>query len=255
MSMKHLGESFDVHTGGIDLIFPHHEDEIAQSEASTGKPFVRTWLHCDHLRLGGTKMARRVGNIARVSELLEAGVSPRALRYALISVNYRQPLEYTDESLAAAGAAIERLDTLEATLEAYAEDRADFADLGGVLAGARAAFDAALDDDLNVSAALAALFELVRELNRRIAERSLSTADAATALGALRDLDRVLAILPDEAAALPRGAAELLADRATARERRDWAASDRLRDELAALGVSVEDTRDGQRWRLLEPAR
>jgi len=253
MSMKHLGESFDIHTGGVDLIFPHHEDEIAQSEASTGKTFVRTWLHCDHLRLGGAKMARRVGNIARVSELLEAGISPRALRYALIAVNYRQALEYTDASLAAAAAAIERLDTLEATLDAYAEDRPDAPDLEGVLADARARFEAALDDDLNISAALAALFDLVRELNRRIAERSLSTADAGRALGSLRDLDRVLAILPDEAADLPPGAADLLSAREGARANRDWATSDRLRDELATLGVVVEDTPDGQRWKRSDP--
>jgi len=252
MSMKHLGESFDVHTGGVDLIFPHHEDEIAQSEASTGRTFVRTWLHCDHLRLGGTKMARRVGNVARVQELLDEGVSPRALRYALISVNYRQPLEYTDDSIAAATAAIERLDTIESTLDAYVEDRADAEDLEGVLTGARARFEAALDDDLNVSAALAALFDLVRELNRRIADRSLSSADAARALDTLRDLDRVLAILPDEVADLPAGAAELLSAREQARAARDWVASDRLRDELAALGVAVEDSRDGQRWKRLE---
>ena len=252
MSMKHLGESFDIHTGGIDLIFPHHEDEIAQSEASTGETFVRTWLHCDHLRLGGAKMARRVGNIARVSELLEEGVSPRALRYALIAVHYRQGLEYTDESIAAAAAAIDRLDTVESALDAYAEDRPDAADLGDVLAGARARFEAALDDDLNVSAALAALFDLVREVNRRIAERSLSTADAARALTTLRDLDRILAILPDEGPGLPPGAAELLEAREAARANRDWATSDRLRDELAALDVAVEDTHDGQRWKRLE---
>jgi cysteinyl-tRNA synthetase len=254
MSMKHLGESFDVHTGGVDLIFPHHEDEIAQSEASTGVTFVRTWLHCEHLRLGGAKMARRVGNIARVSDLLAEGVSPRALRYLLISVNYRQPLDYTDESLAAAAAAVERLDTFESTLDGYAEDRPDAADLDDLLAGARARFEAGLDDDLNVSAALAALFDLVRELNRRIAERSLSTADAARALALLRDLDRVLAILPDESSELPEGAAELLAAREAARAGRDWAASDRLRDELAGLGVAVEDTRDGQRWKRIGTA-
>jgi cysteinyl-tRNA synthetase len=255
MSMRHLGESFDIHTGGVDLIFPHHEDEIAQSEASTGKPFVRTWLHCDHLRLAGTKMARREGNITRVADLLEAGVSPRALRYALIAVHYRQALEYTDESLAAAAAAIERLDTIESALDAYVEDRADASDLPDVLDAARARFEAALDDDLNISAALAALFDLVRELNRRIADRSLSTADAARALGLLRNLDRVLAILPDEVADLPSGAADLLVAREAARAARDWATSDRLRDELGALGIGVEDTHDGQRWRRLEPVR
>ena len=255
MSMRHLGPSFDIHTGGIDLIFPHHEDEIAQSEASTGQTFVRTWLHCDHLRLGGTKMARRVGNIARVADLLADGVSPRALRYALISVNYRQALEYTPDSLAAAAAAIERLDAVDLALDAYVEDRDDAVDLPEVLDEARRRFEAALDDDLNVSAALAAIFDLVRELNRRIAERSISTADAARALGVLRDLDRVLAILPDETPDLPAGAADLLAEREAARAGRDWAASDRLRDELAALGVAVEDTRDGQRWKLLEAVR
>jgi cysteinyl-tRNA synthetase len=255
MSMKHLGPSFDIHTGGIDLIFPHHEDEIAQSEASTGQTFVRTWLHCDHLRLGGAKMARRAGNIARVADLLDEGVSPRALRYALISVNYRQALEYTPESLTAAAAAIERLDAIDLALDSYAQDRPDAADLPEVLDEARRRFEAAFDDDLNVSAALAAIFDLVRELNRRIAERSMSTADAARALGVLRDLDRVLAILPDETPDLPAGAAELLAQRESARAGRDWAASDHLRDELAALGVAVEDTRDGQRWRLLEAVR
>jgi cysteinyl-tRNA synthetase len=255
MSMRHLGATFDIHTGGIDLIFPHHEDEIAQSEAVTGQTFVRTWLHCDHLRLGGAKMARRVGNIARVADLLEEGVSPRALRYALISVNYRQALEYSEASIEAATAAVGRLDALVAALEAYREERADASDLPGELAEARSRFEAALDDDLNISAALAALFDLVRELNRRIADRSLSSADAAAALSFLRELDTVLGILPDAADDLPAGGQELLDARAAARAARDFAASDRLRDELAALGVAVEDTRDGQRWRRLEIAR
>jgi len=187
-----------------------------------------------------------------VSELLESGVAPRALRYALIAVNYRQALEYTDESLTAAAAAIDRLDTVVSTLQAYSEDRPDAPDLEDVLAGARARFEAALDDDLNVSAALAAVFDLVRELNRRVADRALSTADAARGLGTLRDLDRVLGILPDDAGDLPTGAAELLAAREAARANRDWASADRLRDELAGLGVAVEDTRDGQRWKRLE---
>jgi len=252
MSMAYLGPSFDIHTGGIDLIFPHHEDEIAQSEAATGLPFVGTWLHCDHLRLGGAKMAKSTGNISRVVELLEGGVSPRALRYALIAVHYRQGVDYSPASLAAAAAAIERLDALDLALDSYTEDRRDSTDLPGVLDENRSRFEAAMDDDLNVSAALAALFDLARELNRRIADRSMSSADASRALGFLRDLDRVLAILPDEAPDLPAGAADLLSQRETARANRDWAASDRLRDELAGLGVVVEDTRDGQRWRRLE---
>ena len=255
MSMAYLGESFDIHTGGVDLIFPHHEDEIAQSEAATGQPFVRTWLHCAHLRLGGAKMAKSTGNISSVVDLLDAGVSPRALRYALISVHYRQGLDYTPASLEAAAAAIDRLDTLVAALSAYSEARSDAPDLESELAAARSRFEAALDDDLNVSAALAAVFDLAREQNRRLAERSISTADAARALAMLRDLDRVLAILPDAADELPAQAAALLAAREAARTARDFAASDRLRDELAALGIGVEDTRDGQRWRRLEAVR
>jgi cysteinyl-tRNA synthetase len=254
MSMTHLGESFDIHTGGVDLIFPHHEDEIAQSEAATGKPFVRTWLHCAHLRMDGAKMAKSTGNIARVADLIESGVSPRALRLALISVHYRAGLSHSDESLAAAAAAIERLDAIVAALSSYREERADDATLPDALATARDAFGVALDDDLNVSAALAAVFDLVRELNRRIERRALSSADAGRSLEALRDLDQVLAILPDPEPGLDAETEALLAAREAARAARDWAASDRLRDELAARGIGVEDTRDGQRWRRIAEA-
>ncbi len=250
MSMAHLGPSFDIHTGGVDLIFPHHEDEIAQSEAATGRPFVQTWLHCAHLQMGGAKMAKSTGNIARVTDLLLAGVSARALRYALISVHYRRPLEYGDASLDAAAAAIERLDALAAALRAYHEDGLDDVELPGLLTAAKDAFDAALADDLNVSAALGALFELVRELNRRIDARRLSTADAGRALALLASFDNVLAVGPD---AVPRELEPeleaLLDARAVARAAREWATSDRLREELAERGVLVEDTRDGQRWR------
>ena len=251
MSMAHLGPSFDIHTGGVDLIFPHHEDEIAQSEAATGQPFVGTWLHCAHLQMGGSKMARSIGNIALVGDLFEAGVSPRALRLALISVHYRAGLNYSDESLVAAAAAIERLDAAVTALAAYREERVDDPTLSDALGAAREAFGAALDDDLNASAALAALFDLVRELNRRIERRSLSTADAARALDVLHDLDQVLAVLPEAEAELDPEIQTWLQARAAARAGRDWAASDRLRDELAAHGVAVEDTRDGQRWRRL----
>jgi cysteinyl-tRNA synthetase len=252
MSMRHLGQSFDIHTGGVDLIFPHHEDEIAQSEAATGKPFVGTWLHCAHLRLGGEKMARRTGNIERVADVLGTGLSPRALRYALLAVHYRQGLEFSDASLAAAGAALERLDGLVAALDAYRADGAGDAGLAGALAAARAGFEAALDDDLNISAALAAVFDLVRDLNRRIDARALSSADAATALATLRDLDRVLGLLPDQAEALEPELASLLDARTAARAARDWGRSDALRDELLARGIAVEDSRDGQRWRRVE---
>jgi cysteinyl-tRNA synthetase len=254
MSMRHLGRSFDIHTGGVDLIFPHHEDEIAQSEAATGEPFVGTWLHCAHLRMGGEKMAKSTGNIARVAELLESGVSARALRYVLLAVHYRQGLDYSDSALEAAGAALDRLDTLLAALGGYAEARADDPTLPDLLGAARSGFETALDDDLNVSAALAALFGLARDVNRRIAARSLSTADAGRVRDLLLDFDRVLDVLPEttEVDVLEPALAALVQARAAARAARDWARSDQLRDELAALGIAVEDTRDGQRWRRLE---
>ena len=224
MSMAYLGPSFDIHTGGVDLIFPHHEDEIAQSEAATGQPFVRTWLHCDHLRLGGAKMAkshrehqprRRPARGWRLAAgaALRADLGPLPAGTRVHARVARPPRRRRSSASTRWSSA----------LDAYAETRPDSPDLAAVLDEARSGFEAALDDDLNVSAALAALFDLVRELNRRIADRSLSTADAARALACLRDLDRVLAILPDEAADLPDGAAELLAAREAARASRDWA--------------------------------
>ena len=250
MSMKYLGESFDIHTGGVDLIFPHHENEIAQSEAATGKHFVRVWLHNAHLQLGGEKMARRVGNIEKPAEVYAAGHSPAELRYALIATHYRAPLEWGDGTLANARAAVERLSTAVAALDGYTQEQDNDATLDGVIGSARESFKAAMDDDLNASGALGAVFDLVRELNRRIDARSLSTSDAARGAAALRDFDSVLGVL-DVPEALPKGAQELLDKRAAARAARDFATSDRLRDELAALGVTVEDTRDGQRGRVM----
>jgi cysteinyl-tRNA synthetase len=250
MSMEYLGPSFDIHTGGVDLIFPHHEDEIAQSEAATGQQFVRYWLHCAHLQAGGSKMARREGNIATPDELYAMGFSAQALRYALIAVNYRMPMEYTEDTLRHAAAAVERLSTALADLDSHRSEGADDPTLPDVLVTARRRFADALDDDLNVSGALAAVFDLVKEVNRRRDGGALSTADARRAAVALRDLDRVLAVTEPDERALPDEAARLLADREKARGARDFAASDRLREALLTEhGIAVEDTKDGQRWR------
>ncbi len=252
MSMRFLGESFDIHTGGVDLIFPHHTDEIAQSEAATGKRFVAYWLHNGFLQMGTQKMSKSLGNIERVGDILASGVAPRALRLALISAHYRMTLSFGEDSLQAAGSAVDRLDALLAALAVYRSDRPDDGSLPSLLTATRAAFETALDDDLNISPALAALFDLVRELNRRLDSRTLSTADAETAIGFIRDLDRVLAIAPPVEEALDSDLQKLLDERAAARSGRDWAASDRLRIILAERGILVEDTRDGQRWRRAE---
>jgi cysteinyl-tRNA synthetase len=255
MSMRYLGPTFDIHTGGVDLIFPHHEDEIAQSEAATGRQFVRTWLHCAHLQMGGEKMAKRTGNIERPADVYARGYSPRALRYALIAAQYRAPLEFSEESMRAAAAAVERLGTALAALDTYRRDGTGDPSLPALLEEARSRFTTALDDDLNISPALAAVFDLVRELNRRVDARALSTADASSAAAFLRDLDRVLGVLEEEPEQLEPELARLLEERAAARARRDWATSDRLRDELANRGVLIDDTKDGQRWRRAAEAR
>jgi cysteinyl-tRNA synthetase len=256
MSMRYLGPSFDIHTGGVDLIFPHHEDEIAQSEAATGQRFVRTWLHCAHLQMGGEKMAKRTGKLRRPSEIYAEGWSARALRYALLAAHYRAPLEFNDESLAAATSAVERLSTVLAALDGYREERADDPEVAAVLDRAHATFESSMDEDLAIAPALGAVFELVRDLNRRLADRTLSTADAQRAAVELRDLDRVLGVMePDEGAGREVLSAEvtaLLEERVAARAAKDWVRSDSLRDALARLGVVVEDTRDGQRWKRME---
>jgi cysteinyl-tRNA synthetase len=249
MSMRYLGPSFDIHTGGVDLVFPHHTDEIAQSEAATGQRFVAYWLHNAFLQMGGQKMAKSVGNIERVGDITDRGISPRALRLALISAHYRMALSFGEDSLQAASSAVDRLDALFAALATYRCDCPDDATLAELLDATKAAFETALDDDLNISPAQAALFDLVRELNRRIDARVLSTADATRATDLIRDLDRVLGIAPVAETVLEPELQELLDERAAARAARDWAGSDRLRVALAARGVLVEDTRDGQRWR------
>jgi cysteinyl-tRNA synthetase len=249
MSMRYLGQSFDIHTGGVDLVFPHHEDEMAQSEAATGQPFVRNWLHCAHLQMGGAKMAKRSGNFSRPTDVYESGVSPQALRYALMATHYRSPLDFSERSLTTAAAAIERITTALAALEAYAEERPDEETLPALLSGAKAAFAAGLEDDLNMSAALGATFDLVRELNIRVAARSMSTADARRGIEAIRELDTVLGVLGEAGDELDAELAAMLEARIAARAERDWARSDELRDSLAAVGIVVEDSPDGQRWR------
>jgi cysteinyl-tRNA synthetase len=252
MSMRYLGPSFDIHTGGIDLVFPHHTDEIAQSEAATGQTFVAYWLHNAFLQMGSQKMSKSLGNIERVGDLIGRGIPPRALRLALISAHYRMSLTFGQESLQAASSAIDRLDALMAALAVYRSDGPDDVSLPSALDGARTAFEAALDDDLNISPALASVFDLIRELNRRIDGRTLSTADAGRAIEFIRDLDRVLAIAPAAEEALDPEVQKLLDERSAARTNKEWAASDRLRTALADRGILVEDTRDGQRWRRAE---
>ena len=256
MSMALLGESFDIHCGGVDNIFPHHENEIAQSEAATGKPFVRIWCHGAHLRIGGEKMAKSLDNFATVAELVGGGARASALRYLLIAgAHYRKPVNYSDESLHAATESVDRLADFADRVRAHAPAAANSDGAPDRRVGAaRTAFETAMDDDLNLPEAMGAVFTLIRALNREL-DGGTVDAPTHTALVALLDeVDDVLGVLAlverERAGAGLSGQEKAHLDaREAARAARDWAEADRLRDELARSGVVVEDTPSGQRWR------
>jgi cysteinyl-tRNA synthetase len=258
MSSKYLGETFDIHCGGVDNVFPHHENEIAQSESANGVEFVRVWLHSEHLIVDGEKMSKSLGNQYTLADLLARGVSPRALRLLFVSVHYRQKLNFTFESLEAAAAALRRVDEMLHRLAHAREAGEPHERIGAACDRLLEEFRAALADDLNLSAGLAALFGFVKEVNSAIEARELGAGDHQRALAALARVDEVLGVL--DASEWAEGEAgedegeraeieRLVAARDAARARRDFGESDRLRDELRARGVAVEDTPQGTRWK------
>lgn len=250
MSMKYLGESFDIHTGGIDNLFPHHENEIAQAEGATGKPFVRYWLHCAHLRVNGEKMSKSLGNCFTLSDLFAKGWSGREIRFVLLSGHYRQSLNFTFEALAAARVALGRIDDFTALLEgAAAQDGAPADPPDWALKGA-SAFDTAIYDDLNLPEAFAALFGLIREGNAALRQQTATPAAATAVLSVLRQFDSVLGLLAfgrSQAVDMPKEIQALAAARQEARSAKNWGESDRLRDALSAAGWDVSDSKDGQK--------
>jgi cysteinyl-tRNA synthetase len=258
MSMAVLGHTFDIHTGGEDLIFPHHEDEIAQSEAATGEPFVRYWLHVKHLLVNGEKMSKSKGNDYTITQLLERGYAPSAIRYLLLSAQYRNELNFAFDGLDTARASIQRLLDFERRLEdAPTAADAPVSGMHEIVQRAMRAFESALDDDLNTANALAALFNFVREANAEL-DRDVGNAKIAldVARTALHRMDEVLGILElaraeqaDVDPALVTWIEERVRLREEARARRDFPEADRLRAELAARGIVVEDTPRGPRWK------
>ena len=249
MSMKYLGPTFDLHTGGVDNIFPHHEDEMAQSEAANGQPFARYWMHCAHLMVDGQKMSKSLGNFYTLRDILSRGYTGREIRYVLVATHYRASLNFTFSGLDSARTALRRIDEFTRRLSEAASGAAP-GSLPDWAAAAETRFDAAMDDDLNISGALGVLFDTIREGNAALDAGTLPPSSAAALQGLFSRWDDVLGVLraPEGAggAALPPPVQELLDRRAAARKAKDWAQSDALRAEIAALGYTVKDTPKGQ---------
>jgi len=255
MALRLLGEPpIDIHAGGIDLIFPHHENEIAQSEGATGKPFSRFWVHVEYLLVNDEKMSKSLGNTYTIPDVVAKGHRPSAIRYLLLSAHYRKQLNFTWESLAEKEEALRRLTDFLARLDAINEGGAH-PDIAARVQEARTAFGAAMRDDLNTAAALGAMFELVRPLNAAIDAGGVGAADVPAIREAFDECDRVLGILSlrraeDEQPPVPvEEIGRLIEERHRARRRRDFAEADRIRDGLAARGVLLEDGADGTRWK------
>lgn len=281
MSMKYLGETFDIHSGGIDLVFPHHENEIAQSEAATGKPFVRYWLHGEHLIVNGEKMSKSLGNVYTLRDLIARGYRPTAIRYLLASVPYRKLLNFTFDGLHQARQSVERLRNFQYRLKNEDFPKGNNTELDQVAATARKNFESALEDNLNTAEALAAIFEMVREGNTAMDQGKFHDGNRAAFLDTLARWDRIFAVIEDndhdklrqfglvkgeaasaegaeaggeQAPVLPETLSEeeiekRLAAREEARRHGDFARADQIRDELLKGGVLVEDTKAGTRWK------
>jgi cysteinyl-tRNA synthetase len=255
MALRILGPPpIDIHTGGIDLIFPHHENEIAQSEGATGKPFSRFWMHVEHLIVDEQKMSKSLGNTHTIPDIIASGHRPSAVRYLLLSSHYRKQLNFTWDGLLQAEEALRRLTDCLARVDAVTA-AGSHPDIAARIAEARTAFGDAMRDDLNTAAALGAIFELVRSLNSAIDSGQVGTDDVPVIRGAFETFDQVLGILSlrnteDEQPPVPVEEIErLIEDRHAARRRRDFAAADAVRADLAARGVLLEDSPSGTRWK------
>ena len=264
MAMKYLGDTLDIHTGGVDLAFPHHENEIAQSEAATGKPFVRTWLHAEHLIVEGQKMSKSLGNFYTLRDLFARGHKPSTVRFLLISVPYRRQLNFTEDGLVQARNSVERLRNFVTRLKAAQFPPGQNAENEKRIVQAEADFDAGLADDINTAMALAAVFDLVRDLNTSMDRGTFLQQDAPRALAAMERFDAVLALLDDDDAdklaklgfaaqkqRMPAAEIDaLVEERQAAKKARNFKRADEIRQKLADSGILLEDAKDGTvRWK------
>jgi cysteinyl-tRNA synthetase len=245
-----LGETLDIHCGGIDNIFPHHENEIAQSEAATGKEFSRYWMHNEHLLVEGKKMAKKFGNFYTLRDLLNQDCDPITIRYLLLSTHYRQQLNFTFEGLESAKGAVERLRNFVRRLRNVTSKKRT-APVTEMLHLLKENFSSAMDDDLNISVALGFLFDFVRDVNNLIDEKALAKDQAEAIAAFMAEIDKVLGVIGEfKSKILPKEAEKLIAEREEARKVKDWKTADKLRIKLKEIGVIVEDTSAGPIWHL-----
>jgi cysteinyl-tRNA synthetase len=255
MALRLLGPApLDIHTGGVDLVFPHHENEIAQSEGATGEPFSRFWVHSEHLQIDDEKMSKSLGNVFNVKDVIDRGFRASALRYLLVSIHYRKQLKFSWDNLRQAEESLRRLGDFLARLDTVTAE-GEHADVTARVGEAITDFTEALTDDLNTAAGLAAVFDLVRALNTAMDEGRFGAGDAARAKDAFERFDRVLGVIGlrrAEDAQPPVDAAEiegLVEARQAARRNRNFAEADRIRDDLASRGILLEDGAGGTRWK------
>jgi len=247
MSSKYLGNHFDIHTGGVDNIFPHHENEIAQSEAANGEKFVNYWLHCEHLMVEGDKMSKSAGNFYRLRELLDKGIDATAIRYVLLSTHYRQKLNFTFDKVEVAAKSITRLRDFKKSLLVSTTDNSQ--EISKITDRYLNDFEATLDDDLNISGALGSVFSCIHEINTYRETHSLTKEDVQVIFGYLNRIDSVLNVLEEPENQLTIEEQTLIDTRQQARKDRNWAEADRIRDELLNRGIILEDTTQGTTWK------
>jgi cysteinyl-tRNA synthetase len=249
MSMKYLGETFDLHCGAVDLVFPHHENEIAQSEAATERPFVRYWMHGEHLIIEGERMSKSKGNFYTLRDLIDKGINPRGVRYALQSVPYRRQLNFTFDAMKQADSSLRRLEDFKLRLITEHLKQSSNEKVQRASAAALQDFERAMDDDLNTAEALAAVFNWVRDLNTAVSEDALSEEDRQVALQTLGHFNQVLELWRPEESAVDETIRNLIDRRTQARKSRNFALADQIRDEIYQLGYTIEDTKEGVRWK------
>jgi len=250
MSMKYLGETFDLHVGGIDLVFPHHENEIAQSEGATGRQFARYWFHFEHLKVEGETMSKSKGNYYTYRDLIEKGFTAPAIRYFLLSVPPRKQLNFTFDALRGAEKTVAGLRDFRARVDEAKTEAGGNQQLSAATRQALKDFEAGMDDDLNTSVALAAIHDLTREVNTALAKGSLRADDKREVLDAIKRFDSVLNVFGESRSQmLDDEIQKLIDERQEARHRRDFKRGDEIRDELAERGIILEDTKDGVRWK------